>query len=338
MQSQVPRAPFLAASSRLPGVSYATVARLFDDHHLVKASLLRGTVHTTTATAYAAVDAVSRATRARSLGRALGLTTVSPDDVTAEIERFCADGWRSRDEVVTHVRGWLAEADPGATAAIGATAVDNFLWGHSGLLRRPADGAWEKRTDTYRRTARTVIDSGELAIGDALPPLVARHLAAYGPVLREDLVFFFGASISAINAAVAALGARVVRLPGPDREDYLDLAEPPLAGEEEPGVRLLPEFDGLLLGFAGRNRTRFVNEQQLGLIWAKVNGLFAPIVLHEGRVVATWKTVGSRERTLVEVTMVPPYAPLRSDLLDRPVADTAHALDLRVVDVAVRAS
>ena len=49
IQSQVPRAPFLAASSRLPGVAYDTVNGLFADHRLVKTSSLRGTVHTSTA-------------------------------------------------------------------------------------------------------------------------------------------------------------------------------------------------------------------------------------------------------------------------------------------------
>ena len=45
IQSQVPRAPFLTISSRLPGVTYDTVCALFESHQLVKTSNIRGTVH-----------------------------------------------------------------------------------------------------------------------------------------------------------------------------------------------------------------------------------------------------------------------------------------------------
>src|SRR5215203_163973 len=48
IQSQVPRAPFLTVSARLPGVSYETINALFEEHRLLKTSNLRGTVHTST--------------------------------------------------------------------------------------------------------------------------------------------------------------------------------------------------------------------------------------------------------------------------------------------------
>ena len=79
----------------------------------------------------------------------------------------------------------------------------------------------------------------------------------------------------------------------PNDEDYLDLADAPGAGTPDPGLRLLPEFDGLLVGYHGRNRTRFLTEQQLPKVWAKVNGLFSPVVLYDGQLVASWKTITS---------------------------------------------
>ena len=57
IQSQVPRAPFLAVASRLPGVSYKTVNDLFDEHRLLKTSNLRGTVHTSTRDQFGWLDA-----------------------------------------------------------------------------------------------------------------------------------------------------------------------------------------------------------------------------------------------------------------------------------------
>ena len=37
----------------------------------------------------------------------LGLTTVRPEELEAEIEAYCFDGWRPRDELVAH-RGAMA--------------------------------------------------------------------------------------------------------------------------------------------------------------------------------------------------------------------------------------
>jgi hypothetical protein len=64
IQSQVPRAPFLTISSRLPGVSYDTVCALFEAHQLLKTSNIRGTVHTSVPEQFAWLDAVARRSRA----------------------------------------------------------------------------------------------------------------------------------------------------------------------------------------------------------------------------------------------------------------------------------
>jgi len=159
-------------------------------------------------------------------------------------------------------------------------------------------------------------------------------------VLREDLAFFAGVGLGAVDSAVASLGDAVVRLAGPGREDYLDLAEladAPATGPAEVGVRLLPEFDGLLVGFQGRNRFRFLTEHQLPMVWAKVNGLFSPVVLSNGRIVATWKTVTKGRRTDLEVTMLDPHPVLADDRFAEPVAALGQVLDLTVTDVRVRA-
>ena len=336
IQSQVPRSPFLTAASRLPGTPYAMINALFESHELTKTSSIRGTVFTSTGDQLSWLDAVARHTRRPWLARLLVPSTITVEAVTDEIETFCADQWRTRDEVVSHVASWLASTDPEAATRVTGSGVDGHLWGHSGLLRRPKDAAWDKRTDIYRRTARVVLPNLELpTFEEALPNLVRVHLGAYGPARREDLAFFFLVRLGELTTALRALGEEVVRLPGPDGQDYLDLAEPPQDGNPDPGLRLLPEFDGLLLGYAGRNRTRFVTVDQLPRVWAKVNGLFSPVVLYDGRLVASWKTISKGRRTDIEVSMLPPHRALPADLFDAPVRAVERALNLSIQDVRV---
>jgi len=336
VQSQVPRAPFLHAASRLPGVSYATLCALFESHRLLKASLVRGTVHTSGRAGFARLVAIASRARAGPLRNALALQNVLVSQLNTEVERFCAEQWRSRDEILAQLRSWLAEHESAASAArLEGSFAESLVWGHSALLRRPKDQSWEKRTDTYRRTAASLLpELTPVAPEQALVELVRTHLLAYGPLAREDLAFFFGVGLGQVEGALATLGDEVVRHPGPDAGVLLDLAEPPVGGGGDPGLRLLPEFDGLLLAFCGRNRTRFVDEQGLGRIWARTNGVFAPVVLHQGRLVATWRTLTHGRRTDIEVTMLGRDR-LTDDLLTEAAGHVGTALDLAVTEVRV---
>jgi hypothetical protein len=333
IQSQVPRAPFITVSARLPGISYQTVRDLFADHRLLKTTSIRGTVHTSVRADFVRLDAVCRKARLPLLRRALKLGSVEPAAVVAEVECYTRDDWRSRDEIVAHLTRWLAERGSRFDAN---TFTGNLFWGHSGLIRRPKDTHWEKRTDIFHRTAAEVVRLPPLPDPtDALADLVRVHLRSYGPLGRADLAFFFGVGLGQIDTALTALADQVVQLIGPDSETLLDLAEPATDGDPEPGLRLLPEYDGLLVGYAGPNRTRFCSEDQLARVWAKVNGVFSPVVLADGRLVATWKTVADRTRTLLEVTMLPGESVLGEDAFADQLAALGRVLALDIGMVRV---
>jgi hypothetical protein len=125
-----------------------------------------------------------------------------------------------------------------------------------------------------------------------------------------------------------------VRLDGPGDEPYLDLAEPP-EGEAPDDVRLLPEFDALVVGYAGPGRTRFLRAEQLDAVWGRANGLYAPTVLADGRMVATWRVTGAARATRLEVVMLPGERPLTDDELAEPARALGSVLDVTVADVSV---
>jgi Winged helix DNA-binding domain len=337
IQSQVPRAPFLTISSRLPGVSYDTVCSLFEAHQLLKTSNIRGTVHTSLPEQFGWLEAVARRSRATQLRNVLKLHDVTPEQLAAEIEAFTSNDWTLRSEIVAHARTWLTERETGPALQVPDVLSDSLLWGHSGLVRRPRDMRWEKRTDIYHQRARSLLpELGEYDFEEALTNLVRIHLGSYGPALRDDLAFFFGAGLGAVDKALRPLEDEVIHLRGPNDEDYLDLADPLPADASDPGLRLLPEYDGLLVGYHGRHRTRFLTEQQLPKVWAKVNGLFSPVVLHDARLVASWKTITKGRRTDIEVTMLDPHPVLADDLFDDAIAATEQVLGLKITDLRVR--
>lgn len=341
IQSQVPRAPFLFAASRLPGIKYATVAAAFADQQLLKASNLRGTVHTSTVDHFGWADAAVRPIRARDLARTLVIDPAVVEQLIAEIERLCGDLWQRRDDLVDQVRSWLRSTAPAAhTDELDRTGPAGLVWGHSGLIRRPHDDRWERRTDILHRTAGRVLptaSSVDLDQQRAVTELTRVHLSAYGPASRRDIAWWIGCPLGLVDRALAALGSEIEPLLGPDGEPLVDLADLPRRRGADPGVRLLPEFDGLLLGYSPANRCRFLEPQQLDRIWSRANGQFIGTVLQDGRIVAGWRTRPGRPATdtVIEVRPFEPGHQLDEATLDRPVGACAAAVGWTVSDVVI---
>ncbi|MGH3425590.1 MAG: DNA glycosylase AlkZ-like family protein, partial [Nocardioidaceae bacterium] len=283
VQTQVPSSAFVFMASRLPGVSYDAVVAAFEEHDLVKASNIRATVHSSNRVQHAWLAAVAERPRSLLLRNQLRLDRRTPSDVTTEIERLTSGGWRERKALVEDVRSWLAEHESPASAdALSTTMSANLVWGHAALVRRPGDTRWETRTDTLHRYAPDLYPVPRVTTAEATRRLVRQHLGAYGPATRRDIAWWMGTRLTDVDQAVDGLGEEVVRLPGPEDSVYLDLAEPPRGNGSDPGLRLLPEFDGLLLGYEGPGRDRFVEPEHLGRLTGRTagNGLMRPLVLN----------------------------------------------------------
>jgi hypothetical protein len=340
IQSQAPRAPFLTASSRLPGIGYETVRDAFADWQVLKTTNLRGTVHTSVHDHFGLLDAAMRPIRARDLTRVLKLTRTDATAVTAEIESYCSD-WRNRDDLLDHVRDWLAREEPGtARDDLDHGMPANLVWGHSGLIRKPRDDRWEKRTDVYHRAADQLVPGLKRPDQQqAITGLARVHLGSYGPATPRDIAWWIGCRLGLVTEALAQLEPELVHHTGPDGEDLVDLADLPSRRAVDPGLRLLPEFDGLLLGYAPINRGRFLDLEQLDKIWTRANGLFLNAVLQDGQIVGAWRTEpGSKaSSTVIEIRPFSKQQPVRVAQLDEPLGDAARVLELSIADVRLRA-
>ena len=337
IQSQVPRAPFLTVASRLPGVSYADLVELFESHDLVKASTLRGTVFTSGREQFGWSQRIAGEGRAAFLAAHTKLPIADVRALLASVEHRAAD-WQQWDDLLDYARALMAAGPPGL--ADRADHVRYLLWGQAGLLRRPPDTAWHKRTDTLRRSARVALpDLVESEFDEAVVAMVERYLRAYGPVSKDDVCFYLGIRKTPLNRALATLGDRVVAGEGPDGQPMLDLADEVAERTDVPeaarGVRLLAEFDGCLMGYAGPGRLRFLARDDLPRVWYARNGVCVPTVLSDGRIVVRWKTVGTGRRVRLEVTMLPRHRRL-PEAAFRTAAEALEAvLDLEVREIGV---
>ena len=118
--------------------------------------------------------------------------------------------------------------------------------------------------------------------------MVERHLRAYGPATKDDLCFYLGIRKTPLNRAWLLWVTESSPATGPDGQPMIDwddeLAPRPSSPEAARGVRLLAEFDGCLMGYAGPGRLRLLDPDQLALVWNSKNAVCAP---------RCWRTAGS---------------------------------------------
>jgi hypothetical protein len=342
IQSQVARSPFVTVSSRLPGATHAAVSEAYESLRIVRGSSLRGTVHTSVRDQHRLLDAVTRRSTEKGWRRNLKLQRTTVADIQAGIEDFARDEWRTPEQLREHLVGWLREHEgPAAADAAATTGVGRaFAHLHSGLVRKPLDGRpWDRQSAPGYRTASVVLGDEpreRLDSVTALVDLTRQHLRAFGPATRRDIAWWTGEGLTAVDAAIAALVGELTSRPGPDGQTYHDLADAPTGGHADPGVRLLPEYDAVVVGYDPKSRDRFLDPAHLPRIWMSANGLFSPGVLSGGRLVAAWKLAADRSRRRIDVEMFPGVPRLTEDDLADQVAALEAALAIEVDDVAIR--
>lgn len=344
VQSQVARSPFLTVSSRLPGATHGAVTEAYESLRLVRGTSVRGTVHTSTVEQHELLDAVSRRTLAPGWQRGLGLAADEVASVRSELERFAADVWRTPEELRAHLAGWLAGRGHDEAARLGSTFARGLAHGHSALVRRPlpegpGSPGWDRQTTPGYRTAAALLGRRrDDVVADpqaALVEVVRLHVRSYGPSSRRDVAWFTGDRLGDVDAAIAVLGEELVGRPGPDGQTYLDLADGVRGGSPDPGTRLLPEFDALLVGRDSKHRQRFVDDAHLPWYWTQENGLYACVLLHDGRLRGSWRMEGAGARRRIEVRMFPGETLLGEDAVADQVRAIETALATEVVDVAI---
>ena len=220
-----------------------------------------------------------------------------------------------------------------------AETLDNGMgrylgFGHGGLVRRPLKGGWEGQGAPGYRTAAAILGDRSAVLTDphSLDTLFQTHLAAHGPASRNDLAWWSGLTLGAVDEALARLGLDAVA--GPDGRDYVDLPSPPPA-RSPAGVRLLPEFDALMCAYQPAARQRFVTPEHHDRLWLGANGLVKPPLLVDGRITGYWRAMGSARRRPLEVSYFPGTRRPRKSELDQPVAAVESALGIEITSVSV---
>jgi hypothetical protein len=312
LQAQAPNAPYLGLWSRLDGFALGDLTRLLEDRSVVRSSTLRATQHLVAAGDYVWLRPLLAPTGQRAQRAAFGKATAGVDlaELAAAGESLLAGRTLTRPQL----RDLLAPRWP-------AAAPDALAWSVQCLVpivHPPPNGTWRRGGATPFALAAEWLGR---PLADPDPArLVRRYLAGFGPATVRDVQAWSG--VRGLGEVVAEM-PDLVRLPG-DHYDLPDRADP---DPDTPApVRLLPEFDDLIVAYA--DRTRLMPDEYRKRIC--VGSMVAATVLVDGFVRGSWQLRLARDRAVLSVEL---FERLPESDRDAVAAEAARLLEFAAPDV-----
>jgi hypothetical protein len=277
LQAQLPVAPYVGLWTRLPDFRREDLARAIEDRKIVKATLMRATLHLCTADDYVRFRATLQPMLSGA-GDAIAKQRGGKFDLTkllAEARRYIGEKPRTFAEI----SDWVVKLMPGHdVGAMRYTVRTNLP-----LVQTPIATGWSYSAKPEFTLAESWIGR-PVAGEDNLPELVRRYLAAFGPASVTDAQTWLGMKL---KETFEQLRPKLQTYRDEGRRELFDLSGRSLVDADTPvPVRFLPEFDNLLLSHS--NRTRVIADEHRSKVY--LPGLrVAATVLIDGFVRGTWK-------------------------------------------------
>lgn len=282
LQAQEAASPYLALWNRLDRFDPAGLDAAFADRAVVKATLMRITLHAVHAEDYPAFHAamVSSLRASRLHDRrytSTGLSIADADAVLPEVLEFAAQP-RTKAEVEELLEMRLGEPRPRLWWALRTFAP---------LLHSPTGGPWSfgPRSSFVAAPVQLPAERRD----ESVQRLVRRYLEGFGPASVQDVAQFSLLTRPVVRDALQAMAGDLEQLEGPDGAALFDVPGAPLPAEDTPAPpRLLPMWDSTLLAYADRSRVIPPDYRRLV---ARNNGDVLPTLLVDGSVAGVWRPV-----------------------------------------------
>ncbi|HEY2074368.1 MAG TPA: winged helix DNA-binding domain-containing protein [Gaiellaceae bacterium] len=278
LQAQWPPAPYVGIWTRTTNFRRETLERDLARGDVIKATVMRQTLHLVTPRDYAVIRAAMSemnfpwetplAKRLAPAARALAASgSVTSAEAMAALAKHDLGG-------LTPARAW------------------RFARSAAHLVHHHETAFWHARPEG-RFVA--LAEPEPLVPVEARAEMLRRYLAAFGPASRRDISAWSMMHMPMIDSALALLEP-LRRFRDENGRELLDVPRAPLPDPDIPApARFLPKWDNVLLGFA--DRTRILPEKYRKTI-VGANGDVAPTFLVDGLVAGVWKA--DKGRVVVE--------------------------------------
>jgi len=289
LQAQEPASPHLALWNRIAGFDPDELHRAFAEQRIVKAQLLRITLHAVTAADYPAFhEAMQETLRAARLNdRRFRSEGVSVEETEALVPDLLA--YAATPRTNAEVERWLEERF--------GSRKPRIWWAlrqYGPFVHAATGGPWTFAARPAYVGAREQRRPGDAAA--SMRHLVRRYLEGFGPATAQDVAQFSTIYRPPVREAIRSLGEELEQHEGPNGEALVDVPGGLRPDEDSPAPpRLLGMWDSALLAYA--DRSRLIPAEYRTAVMRK-NGDVLPTLLVDGLVAGVWRVVdGAVEAT-----------------------------------------
>ena len=280
LQSQVPLNPYVALWSRLDAFDPVALGQLMTDRRLVRIVVMRGTIHLVTDDDALALRPLFQPVLDMELERhAEHAPFLRGADLTPVLE-FAKPLLAETPMNGTKLRAAIAERFPDLNAAAFAYACRN----HLALVQIPPRGVWGRTL----QVTNTPVDAWlgrPLVEHPSLDEMVLRYLAAFGPATPADATNW--SRLTGLREVFDRLAPRLRAFTDEKGRELFDLPDAPRPDPDTPApVRILPEYDNVLLSHA--DRTRFTTDDAPYRMFQTAEPVHGTVLV-DGLVQATWR-------------------------------------------------
>jgi len=297
LQGQLPNPPYIGLWSRLHAFQREELTQLLEQRQVVRTSMMRRTLHLTTAEDYVRFRLALRSLHKRDLDAHFAnqpLSCLEQERLIAQMRAFVQEQPRTNVELRAKLAALVPEMNEQLLykVRISLSLIQVFPGGAWGVGGSPA------YTEATRWLGRPFVSEAE-----GLRSLLLSYLRAFGPASVRDLQTWSG--LTRLQPAVDALRAELVTLRDEQGRELFDVPDAPLPSAAVPApVRFLPDFDNLVLGY--QDRQRIIAEGHRPFVFPG-NSMVLPTFLVDGFVQGVWKI----ERTKTgAILLIQPFEPL----------------------------
>jgi hypothetical protein len=273
LQAQAPLAPYVGLWTRLAGFRQQELKDLFTERAVLRAHLMRNTVHLVDAADYVRFRPLYQPLLGRHLAGNFGKNLVGVDlaELAAAAAALLSETPLTRVELGARLASHWPDHDPASLAYAASHLLPLVQVPPRGLWGEPNGRAAFMLADSWLNApapapapapasapvpapaSAPVPAPAPVSRSTILEQLVLRYLAAYGPASVADAQAWSG--LTRLREVTDRLGSRLRAFAGPDGARLLDLPDAPRPDPDVPAPpRFLPEYDNLLLSYAERTR------------------------------------------------------------------------------------
>jgi len=275
IQAQWPPAPYVGIWTRTTSFRRQTLERALAQGTVVKATVMRQTLHLVTPRDYALIRAAMSETN-------FPWETAVAKKLAPAFRKLAADGPVVSADAIAYL-----ERKHGISG-ISARRAWRAARARAHLVHHHETALWQARP-----AGRFVLlDEPEPLVPlEARAEMIRRYLAAFGPSSLRDIVQWSMMHVPELKASLALLEP-LRRFRDEQGRELFDVPRAPLPDPDTPApVRFLPKWDNMLLAWA--DRTRILPERYRKKV-IRMNGDVAQTFLVDGFVAGTWRADDGR--------------------------------------------